>query len=105
MTVPLPTSIRTWAVVAPRVTSTTRPLIMLRALSFIVPSSLRIIPSGSRRPALLDDRESPVDEEDEHQQQHCQRDGVVEVAFARLEHHGRRERSRLALDVAADHQP
>src|SRR5262245_57471269 len=35
MTVPPPTSIRTWAVVVPRVTSTTRPLIMLRALSFI----------------------------------------------------------------------
>src|SRR3989454_10038558 len=36
MTVPPPTSIRTWAVVVPRVTSTTGPLIMLRALSFII---------------------------------------------------------------------
>src|SRR5262245_45568007 len=39
MTVPPPTSIFTWAVVAPRVTLTTRPFMTFRALSFITSPS------------------------------------------------------------------
>src|SRR6266700_5384579 len=64
----------------------------------------RIIRSRSGGPALLDDRESPVHEEDQDEQEHSQRDGRVEVALARLEHHRRGQRTRVALDVAADHQ-
>src|SRR5438034_987140 len=64
----------------------------------------RIIRSRSGGPALLDDRESPVYEEDQDEQEHSQRDGRVEVALARLEHHRRGQRTRVALDVAADHQ-
>src|SRR5207249_4250311 len=62
----------------------------------------RIIRSRSGGPALLDDRESPVHEEDQDEQEHSQRDGRVEVALARLEHHRRGQRTRVALDVAAD---
>src|SRR5215813_4864475 len=64
----------------------------------------RIIRSRSGGPALLDDREPPVHEEDQDEQQHGQRDRGVEVALAGLEDHRRGQRARLPFDVAADHQ-
>src|SRR2546422_4631224 len=66
----------------------------------------RIIPpilSMLARVALLDRGQGPVHEEDQHEEQQRERDGDLEVPLAGLEHHRRRQRARLPLDVPADH--
>src|SRR5205814_6025033 len=56
-----------------------------------------------RSRGLLEPSEEPVDEKDQQQEEDRERDRDVEVALAGLEHHRRRQRARLTLDVAADH--
>src|SRR5438552_13290614 len=53
--------------------------------------------------ALLDRGQRPVHQEDQQEQQERERNRDVEVSLTGLEHHGGRQRARLALDVAADH--
>src|ERR1051326_4173400 len=77
----------------------TKNTVSAKRLRSVISSSVANRRRAPSMRALLDDRERPVDQEDQHEQENGQRDRDVEVAFARLQHHRGGERPRRVLDV------